>query len=210
MQTLTYRGISWPDLEALQAELQKRVAQDPREQYLLFSEPAPTFTHGPSGRPEDLLWQNPLEKGIQVFAVSRGGKWTYHGPGQVLIYPIVSLPSLGYPRRGVRKFVGDLAAGLQAFLSAHQLESEVRDTPFGLYLPKGKVASFGLAFRNGISSHGVAMYLESQQAAFQGIVPCGVPCPITSLAESGVQLDWNSASVEMGDFVKRSFQAKKN
>lgn len=211
METLIRRGISWPELEELQTDLVQQVTRDPRKQFLLISEPTPTFTHGPSSQAKDLLWTDTAQRGVGVYPVTRGGKWTYHGPGQVVIYPIASLPALGYGKRAVRQFVGDFAAGILAFLKSKGLEAQIQDNPYGLYLNGAKLASFGLSFRNGISSHGVALYLQSQAAYFEGIVPCGVACPaLTSLAESRVLIDWETAALELADYVKRGFQPSKN
>lgn len=211
METLTRRGIPWTELEALQAELVARVTRDPREAFLLISEPTPTFTYGLSGNPAELLWPEPQRRGVQVHPVSRGGRWTYHGPGQVVIYPIGFLPKLGYPKRAARRFLNDLASSVLLFLTQHEITGEVRDTPFGVYLGDAKIASFGVSLRNGVSSHGLAFYLKPQTEYFHGIVPCGMAQPrITSLEEAGISLPWETAASELTDYIKRGFQASKN
>jgi lipoate-protein ligase B len=210
VEKLTRRAIAWNDLEALQAELVARVTKDPREAFLLVSEPESTFTHGRSSQAGDLLC-NPAERGVAVAAVERGGQWTYHGPGQVVVYPIAYLPTLGYPKRAARRFLGDLAESVRGYLGTLELKSEVRPTPYGVYLPQGKIASFGVSLRNGISSHGVAFYLRPQRAFFSGIVPCGrSDSQITSLAEAGVNIEWETAAEGLSGYIKRGFQASKN
>ncbi len=211
METLIRRGIPWPELEALQADLVARVTRDPREAFLLVSEPKPTFTYGLSSTPAELLWPDPKSRGVALHPVTRGGRWTYHGPGQVVVYPIGFLPKLGYPKRAARRFLADLAGSVQLFLTSHGLDSEVRDKPFGVFLPQGKIASFGVSLRNGVSSHGLAFYSKPQTEFFQGIIPCGMTQPsITSLEDAGVGLPWERAASELTDYIKRGFQASKN
>jgi lipoyl(octanoyl) transferase len=211
VERITRRNIPWADLEALQLELVERVTLDPRQAFLLVSEPQPTFTYGRSSNPSELLWNTPEDHGVAVHAVARGGKWTYHGPGQVVVYPIAALPTLGYPKRAARKFVSDIAEAVRRFLETLSLESEVRPEPYGVYLPQGKIASFGVSLRNGVSSHGVAFYTQPQRGNFQGIVPCGsAQTPITSLQEVGVDLAWETAANGLSDYIKRGFQASKN
>ncbi len=210
MELVTRRGIPWKDLEALQKDLVNRVTEDPSLSFLLVSEPLPTFTYGRSSQPSDLLWQTPADHGVAVESVERGGKWTYHGPGQVVLYPIAFLPTLGYSKRAARQFIGDLAQGVSAYLANLGLTSEVRPTPYGVYLPQGKVASFGVSLRQGISSHGVAVYLKPQRF-FEGIVPCGAAdSTITCLADAGLNIEWETAANGLSDYIKRGFQASKN
>ena len=211
MERLTRRGIAWTDLEALQAQLVEQVTLDPRQSFLLVSEPQPTFTYGRSSDPGELLWEQPADRGVAVHAVERGGRWTYHGPGQVVIYPIAFLPQLGYPKRAARRLLSDLAASVCFYLETLGLAAEVRPDPLGVYLPQGKIASFGLSLRNGISSHGLALYVQPQREFFQGIVPCGMPDPrYTSLAEAGVQIAWETVADGLSGYIKRGFQASKN
>ncbi len=211
METLTRRGIPWTELEALQAELVGRVTRDPREAFLLVSEPTPTFTYGLSGTSAELLWADAEKRGVKVHPVARGGRWTYHGPGQIVIYPIGFLPKLGYPKRAVRKFLGDLASSVRLFLAGYGLKGDIRETPFGVFVGDEKIASFGLSLRNGVSSHGLAFYAKPQTGYFDGIIPCGMDRPrITSLEEAGVSLPWERVAGELTDYIKRGFQASKN
>jgi lipoyl(octanoyl) transferase len=171
------RHISWSDLEDQQTELIRKVQSNPQLAFLLISEPKPTFTFGRNSNPNELLWSSETlkEKGVQVFPVSRGGKWTYHGPGQILIYPILHLPSHGYSSKSVRQFLEDLRQSVQDSLETLGCQKISKQEPFGLYIANKKLASFGLAFQRGISSHGLALYYQDQSLFFSGITPCGVP-----------------------------------
>ncbi|MBY0370490.1 lipoyl(octanoyl) transferase LipB [bacterium] len=210
METIYRRGISWPDLETLQAELKARALADASQAFLLVSEPTPTFTHGISGKPSALLWANPAEKGVAVYPADRGGQWTYHGPGQIVAYPIAHLETLGYARRGVRPYLHALASSVTRFVQNQGIQAEVRDCPFGVYGPSGKLASFGISVRQGIASHGVSVYLKPQGDYFQGIVACGAAeITSSSLEQEGVSLDWDTAAHALSDYIKRGFEGSK-
>ena len=209
----TARGLKWETLESRQLALFDEVRAAPERRYLLVSEPRPTFTCGRSGLMADLLWSS-IERearGVGIAQVTRGGKWTYHGPGQILVYPIARLAGLGYPSRAVHRYLGDLRAGVADFLSEQGLMPELSDSPFGVYVNRKKIASFGVAIQRGVSLHGVALYLEPQTPAFQGIHPCGVPgeC-FTSLSEEGVALPWEKAAERLASAVKKAFKRPKS
>ncbi len=211
MELITRRAIPWAELEALQEQLVEKVRQNPQCQFLLLSEPTPTFTHGTSSSIQDLLWTDAAQREIAVHRVDRGGKWTYHGPGQILVYPIVSLASLGFGQRAVRRFVAQFANCIQTYLKSKGVQADIQEDPYGLFVKGAKIASFGLNFRKGISSHGAALYLTPQSPCFAGIVPCGVTnAKFTSLLEAGSDTAWESVASELGDHVKRGFQAPKN
>jgi len=210
VEVLYRRNIAWPELEELQLELKARVQADAHKAFLLVSEPTPTFTHGLSGKPSGLLWADPASHGTAVYPAERGGQWTYHGPGQIVVYPIAHLSALGYAKRQVRPYLQDLAASITRFLSKHSVASEVRDCPFGVYTARGKLTSFGISVRDGISSHGLALYLTPQTTGFAGIVPCGkADTALSSLQDEGVSLDWEAAASELTGYIKTGFQAPK-
>lgn len=211
MTTTVRRNIPWDELEKEQASLIAAVTSDPTSAFLLVSEPQPTFTHGLSAKPEDLLWNDSAERGFAVHAAGRGGQWTYHGPGQVLIYPIAYLPMLGYPKRAARRFVETLVESVRAYLESLHIDSNVQCEPYGVYVGDAKIASFGISLRNGISSHGLAFYLTPQHAPFSGIIACGAQnVKTTSLAECGVSLEWDTVANALSGYIKRGFQASKN
>ena len=202
------RNVSWDALEREQTALISR-ARDFDEHHLLVSEPHPTFTQGRFSRTRDVLWNDEelTNRGIGVARVARGGQWTYHGPGQIVIYPIATLASLGFTRHAAYRFLALLSTSLQTFLSDHGIPCEQRSRPFGLYAKERKLASFGMCFEGGVSSHGVALYLTTQEEPFRGIHPCGCPgqTPI-SLQDLGWQLDWPTTAVSLTDHIKKGFK----
>ncbi len=210
MELLVHRGIAWPELEALQKKLVDQVTLSRDRAFLLVSEPLPTYTYGKSARAEDLLWTDVEARGIQLQAVERGGKWTYHGPGQILVFPILSLAEWGYPRKGVRRLLTEMAESVRGYLESRGIWAELRWDPFGLYVGGAKIASFGVNVQNGVSSHGLAVYLETQNSPFAGIVPCGAAeTRFGCVRDHHPGIEWHSAAIELSGYIKRGFQESK-
>lgn len=211
-EVIIRRNIAWDDLEAEQLSLVEKVKSNSKTAYLLFSEPSPTFTFGRNSDPNELLWSKDLLKAhrIQIYPVSRGGKWTYHGPGQILLYPILHLPTLGYSSKSVRAFLEDFRLGAKEALEKLGVQNLSPQEPFGLYLDQKKLASFGLAFQRGISSHGMALYLVDQSFYFSGITPCGVSGGLaTNLVEHLPQkTSWDSVTNLLAQTVKNRFSLR--
>lgn len=208
IKSFIYRKIPWNELEAIQSDLVKKASQNSKEKFLLFSEPLPTFTFGRNALKEDLLWSDSQiqKQGITVAPVTRGGKWTYHGPGQVLIYPIGSLHSWGFSSKSAKAFVDRFRSSIADSLNSWGLRPESKEDPYGLYFDQKKIASFGMSFVRGISSHGAALYLTPQNE-FSGITPCGVQgMQFTSLNDFLPQLDWITAANQVLLSFKKGFK----
>lgn len=201
--------ITWNELESLQSSLVLKVKQNPDTRYLLLSEPLPTFTFGRNSDASDLLWNEPelRQKGVTLAAVSRGGKWTYHGPGQIVCYPIVQLSSLGLGPKDSKHFVNCLRQAVLEALWLWNIPAQGQDDPYGIYVETKKLASFGMSFEGGISQHGVALYLSPQIDFFSGIKACGSSdTEFTCVREYQPELSWRIASEILSDFVEKCFK----
>jgi len=212
--TTFLRDIPFGDLEARQQAARDAVRLDPSAGVFLVSEPKATYTAGRAADPKGLLWspETASSHGVSLFQVSRGGQWTFHGPGQIVVYPLVSLKALGYPSKGVRRFLGEMRAGVVDFLAEVGLTADAEDSarPFGIYCQGAKLVSFGIAVERGVSAHGLALYLRDQNVNFQGIHPCGVPGErLASLESLGVLLDWDEAANRLVTCLKNRFTAHK-
>lgn len=118
---------------------------------------------------------------IPVVAIERGGQATWHGPGQLVAYPIVSLADL---ELGVRDYLRALETALLATLGAFGLEGARRDGATGAWVGERKVASIGVAVRRHVTWHGIALNVAPDLADFALISPCGfAPTVMTSMAE---------------------------
>lgn len=197
------RDVSFADLEAWQEELFRKVQKNRDLGFFLISEPQPTYTHGRHADPKGLL--NP--GGFAIQSVSRGGQWTYHGPGQVLVYPIVSLETLGLHRKAIRVFLETFRQSAFYRLQSWGVPVTKQEAPFGLYAEGKKLASFGIAIEDGICRHGMAVYLTDQTSAFQGIHPCGVPGqPSSCLHDFRPDLEWSEAAQGLLESIKNGFK----
>lgn len=142
----------------------QRSAQTADELWLV--QHPPVFTQGQAGRPEHLL--NPGD--IPVVQTDRGGQVTYHGPGQLVAYPLLDLRRLHI---GVRELVSLLENCVIEFLSRWNLAAVARPDAPGVYVEGRKIASLGLRVRRGCSFHGVSLNVQMDLAPFLRINPCG-------------------------------------
>jgi lipoyl(octanoyl) transferase len=170
-------------LEAMRAFTAARGAGTQDEIWLV--EHPPVFTQGLAGRSEHVL--APGE--IPVVPTERGGQVTYHGPGQVIAYPLVDLRRL---RLGVRELVGRLEAAAMQTCAAWGVRAVRRPGAPGLYVadaagaPGPKIASLGLKVTRGCSYHGIALNVAMDLEPFGRIHPCGYAgLQVTDLARAG-------------------------
>jgi lipoyl(octanoyl) transferase len=122
-----------------------------------------------------------------VFRTGRGGRFTYHGPGQRVAYAMLDLSRRG---RDVRAFVSALEDWLIATLTHLGVEGGRRPSQIGIFVQGAKIASIGVRVRSWVSLHGVSLNVDPELEHFSGIVPCGLKhVPVTSLAALGAETD---------------------
>lgn len=158
-----------PVWRAMRELTDERDADTPDQFWLV--EHDPVFTQGQAGKPEHLL----MPGDIPVVQTDRGGQVTYHGPGQVVLYPLIDVRRAGL---GVRELVSALENAVIAMLAEHGVEARARPDAPGVYVeqPAGgeaKIASLGLRIRRGGSFHGVALNIDGDLSPFERINPCG-------------------------------------
>jgi len=165
-----------------------------RECVWLLQHP-PLYTAGTSARASELLAPTRLP----VFNAGRGGRFTYHGPGQRVIYTMFDLASRG---RDVRAFVTFLENWLIATLARLGVEGELHPTEIGVFVRGAKIASIGLRMRRWVTMHGASLNVAPELDQFSGIVPCGLAdTPVTSLAALGAVTDMETVD----DALRSSF-----
>ena len=143
----------------------------------------PLYTAGTSAGDGELL--DP--KRLPVFRTGRGGRYTYHGPGQRICYVMVDLNRRG---RDVRAYVGLLETWLIATLARLGVHGERRPGAVGIFVEGAKIASIGVRVRRWVTLHGISLNVDPDLAQFAGIVPCGLHgTPVTSLARLGGETD---------------------
>lgn len=147
-----------------------RTLTDSRDEHtpdqLWLVEHDPVFTQGQAGKPEHLL----MPGDIPVVQTDRGGQVTYHGPGQVVLYPLLDVRRA---RLGVRDLVSALENAVIAVLAEFEVEAQARPDAPGVYVGQAKIASLGLRIRRGASFHGVALNVDGDLSPFDRINPCG-------------------------------------
>jgi lipoyl(octanoyl) transferase len=131
-----------------------------------FLEHPPVFTLGMNARPEHLLGTGD----IPVVQIDRGGQVTYHGPGQLVVYPLLDLERA---RLGVRALVEGIERAIIGTLAQWHIEAFGRRDAPGVYVGTRKVASVGLRIRRGCSYHGLALNVAMDLEPFRRINPCG-------------------------------------
>jgi lipoyl(octanoyl) transferase len=176
-------------VEAMEARV-KAIHEGRAPETVWLLEHPPLYTAGTSARPEELLEPSRLP----VFRTGRGGRFTYHGPGQRLAYVMLDLS-----RRGgdVRAFVKALEDWLIVTLARLGVEGERREWQIGVFVGVAKIASIGIRIRRWVSFHGVSVNVNPDLAQFSGVVPCGLTTPVTSLAALGIDADMDSVDAAL-------------
>ena len=166
--------VAYPTGLAIQERIADERARGLRPDTLLLLEHPPTITLGRRAGAQDVLWDAEClaRAGIAVERVRRGGCATYHGPGQLIGYPIACLSGQG---RGVRRFVSGIETLLLDVARGFGVAgSRCVDHP-GIWVGDRKLASIGIEVRRGISRHGFALNVDVDLRPFEAIVPCGMP-----------------------------------
>ncbi|WP_251978295.1 lipoyl(octanoyl) transferase LipB [Salinicola avicenniae] len=150
--------------QAMSRYTDARDAHSPDQFWLV--EHDPVFTQGRAGKSEHLL----MPGDIPVVATDRGGQVTYHGPGQVVLYPLLDVRRRGL---GVRELVTLLEESVVDLLADYGVASRACPDAPGVYVGEAKIASLGLRIRRGCSFHGVALNVNMDLTPFSRINPCG-------------------------------------
>lgn len=135
---------------------------------LFYFEHPDVITLGRDSRKADLS----RTTGVEVHRITRGGGVTYHGPGQLVLYPVFDLARRG---RDLRKFIRDLEEGIIRTLAGYGLAGKRRPKYTGVWIGDRKIASIGVAVSQWISYHGAAINLTTDLTKFHMIDPCGLP-----------------------------------
>jgi len=202
-----------PYEEARQAQKRieaARLAGDLPDVLLLIEHP-PVYTKGRRTEPSELgmgeEWYR--MQGIEVCETDRGGRVTYHGPGQLVGYPIVSLKPYG---DNVHEYVRGLERLMIDSLASYGIEAEVIDGLTGVWVgggpPEGrKIGSIGVHVNRGVTTHGFAVNVNNDLQPFEWIVPCGIDdCRMTSVCrELGSEQDMASYMDQVGQLFGKIF-----
>ncbi len=186
------------------------IAQGTADECIWLLEHPPLYTAGTSAKPADLIDPDRFP----VFEARRGGEYTYHGPGQRVVYVMLDVGKRG---RDVRKFVQDLENWVIATLETFNVKGEIREGRVGVWVerpdkplqPDGspaedKIAAIGIRLRKWVSFHGLSINVDPDLSHFDGIVPCGISQHgVTSLVDLGLPVTMTDLDVAL----KQTFEA---
>jgi lipoyl(octanoyl) transferase len=174
--------VRYADGLALQERLVKERQAGAIEDTLLLLEHEPVFTLGRNARGENVLFPEAelRARGFDVFEAGRGGDVTYHGPGQVVGYPILDLSP---DRRDVHRYVRDLETVMIRTCADYGIEAGRVEGRTGCWVGSEKIGAIGVRIARWVTSHGFAVNVTNDLTPFQLIVPCGIrDRGVTSLA----------------------------
>lgn len=184
VEVIRIKGLT-PYAEGLRLQTARRdaVARGEAAEALFLLEHAPVVTLGRNAHEENLLKTRGeyAEMGIEVAEAGRGGDVTYHGPGQLVAYPILDLKARG---RAIRGYLRCLERVLLSTVATWGLEGELSPGQTGVWVNGAKVAAIGVGLKRWVTYHGVSLNAAPDMRPFQTIVPCGIADrPVTSLAQ---------------------------
>lgn len=195
-------AVSWMENRAA------AIAAGTQGECIWLLEHPPLYTAGTSAKREDLVDPDRFE----VHKANRGGQYTYHGPGQRVVYVLLDLTARG---KDVRAFVQQLEAWVIATLAEFNVIGEIREGRIGVWvarpekprlahgtLAEDKIAAIGIRLRKWVSFHGLSINVDPDLEHFSGIVPCGISDQgVTSLIDLGLPITME----DVDDALKRTF-----
>ena len=194
-------------LAKMDNHVEKMIQGQAGEKIWLLEHP-PLYTAGTSANRQDLVEPNRFP----VFETKRGGQYTYHGPGQRVVYVMLDLNKRG---KDVKKFVKNLESWITLTLSEFNVTGQSRDGRVGIWVERpdkplknngareeDKIAAIGVRLRKWITLHGLSINLDPDLSHFQGIVPCGIrEHGVTSLVDLGLPVSMH----DLDNALKKSF-----
>jgi lipoate-protein ligase B len=171
--------VGYSDALALQKQLEARVIEARNTDHLLLLEHPHTFTLGRRAAGDGVLATAALldRLGAEVFEIDRGGRVTYHGPGQVVGYPIISLSP---DREDVHRYVRDIEKVLIRTMADFDIEAFRIEGLTGVHTSEGKVAAIGVHIKRWVTTHGFALNVNTDLSYFNWIIACEGE-PVTSM-----------------------------
>tara|TARA_R100000789_G_scaffold85256_2_gene81077 strand:+ start:304 stop:987 length:684 start_codon:yes stop_codon:yes gene_type:complete len=204
--------VPYPEAVAAMEERVARIAEGSAAEAIWLLEHPPLYTAGTSAKPADLTDPDRFP----VYEAKRGGQYTYHGPGQRVVYIMLDVGKRG---RDVRCFVRQLEKWVIATLAEFNVTGEIRAGRVGVWVTRpdkpltatgqqaeDKVAAIGIRLRKWISFHGISINVEPDLEHFSGIVPCGISeHGVTSLVDLGLPVSMDDLDVALRRCFSKAF-----
>lgn len=196
LQSLYYKEMDYQAAWDLQKERVKAIDKQEEDETLFLLQHPPTYTIGADRHPEHLLLSEDelQERGISVYQIDRGGDITYHGPGQLVGYPLIYLDAVGLD---LHAYLRSIEQVIIDYLAGFGVVGSRKEEYTGVWVGDKKIAAIGVKFnkcrhrRGFVTSHGFAFNIHAGVDGFSGIIPCGITeYGVTSLEEcTGKKLD---------------------
>ncbi len=173
MQIISYPTVPYDQAYTLQKQLVRRRQIDAIQDTVLMLEHPPTYTMGADRKWDHLLYSPAVleEQGFKIFSCDRGGDITYHGPGQLVVYPIIHLRQAGLTPIA---FVRCLEQVVINLLQHYGLEGSRKKGLPGVWLDDAKICALGIGISQRVTYHGLALNVHPNLRHFANIVPCGL------------------------------------
>lgn len=160
-----------------QDNVHSRVSDQKITDSIIFVEHEHVYTLGKNADQNNILSDYP--KDVEIHNIDRGGDVTYHGPGQLVGYPIINIKNLNM---SIGRYVHTLEKILINTLAMFDIKSKRRDKLIGVWVGEEKIAAIGVRVKNGITKHGFALNVNTDLSYYDGIIPCGIDnCKVTSM-----------------------------
>lgn len=212
---ISYRSlIRYEEAWNIQKKIVKQIDVQGQSPCLLLLQHPPTYTIGSQRHPEHLLYSSEqlAELGIELFNIDRGGDITYHGPGQLVGYPLLYLDSVGLDLHG---YLRQLEQVIIDWLATYGIEGGRKPEYTGVWIGDAKIAAIGVKFnkcrsrRGFVTSHGFALNVKAGigEEGFRGIIPCGIrEYEVTSVNDvTGLDLTVEQVAEQLIPFFCRQF-----
>ncbi len=219
VQLIDLGRISYANAWALQTKLHSAIVERKKQgrgqgqsigqcDYLLFCEHHPVYTLGKSGKREHLLWspQQLAERGIEFYAINRGGDITYHGPGQLVVYPIWDLEHF---KTDVHWYIRSLEEVIIRTVGDFGLHAMRLKGYTGVWIdgrPMRKICAIGVHLSRWVTLHGLAFNVQTNLQHFNGIIPCGIQDGDKTVTSLAVELKQNIPMTVIKKHVQRHFE----
>ena len=205
VEWITSKGlVDYREAEAWMEERASFIAAGNADECVWLVEHAPLYSAGTSAKSEDLT--DP--KRFPVYETRRGGQYTYHGPGQRVVYVMLDVGKRG---RDVRRFVQDLEHWVIATLASFTIKGEIKEGRVGVWVERpekpltaqggireDKIAAIGIRLRKWVSFHGISINVDPNLEHFSGIVPCGIQeHGVTSLVDLGLPVTMEDVDIAL-------------
>lgn len=197
--------IKYKEALSMMEERVKDVIDHKKPEAVFLLEHEDTYTAGTGYKKEELLNNND----IPIIYTGRGGKFTYHGPGQLVIYPILDLRK-NSEKQDIKLYVKTLEQWIINSLSKINIKAYRIENMVGIWIKKNnnhaKIAALGIRVKKWVTYHGIAINISTNLEKYSGIIPCGINnFPVTSLHDINVKISIKDFSLILEDEFKKLF-----